>query len=198
MQRASGLGRAWIIALGTTIPIDENSRFLALLIFYVDAKAGLAAMVFARRGGIRGNVGVFGGFYRLWTRANGVTLGATLASCPTSKESVMAVSGLSGIESMLQQMRTVVSKAETGNLAAGEMVGQPDGFAAELQRSIRRVTAAQNASSAQARAFEMGAPDISLNDVIIDMQKASLGFQTAVQVRNKLVAAYKEISSMAV
>jgi flagellar hook-basal body complex protein FliE len=198
MQRASGLGRAWIIAVGTTIPIDENSGFLALLIFYVDTKAGLAAMLFCRGGGIRGNVGVFGGFYRLWTCANGVTLCATLASCPTSKESVMAVSGLSGIESMLQQMRTVVSKAETGNLAAGEMVGQPDGFAAELQRSIRRVTSAQNASSAQARAFEMGAPDISLNDVIIDMQKASLGFQTAVQVRNKLVAAYKEISSMAV
>ncbi|MGE8620224.1 MAG: flagellar hook-basal body complex protein FliE, partial [Achromobacter spanius] len=86
----------------------------------------------------------------------------------------MAVSGLNGIEGMLQQMRTVVSKAETGNLAAGESVGQPDGFAAELQRSIRRVTAAQNASSAQAKAFEMGAPDISLNDVIIDMQKASL------------------------
>ncbi|MCS3506143.1 flagellar hook-basal body complex protein FliE [Achromobacter sp. JUb104] len=105
---------------------------------------------------------------------------------------------MNGIEGMLQQMRTVVSKAETGNLAAGESVGQPDGFAAELQRSIRRVTAAQNASSAQAKAFEMGAPDISLNDVIIDMQKASLGFQTAVQVRNKLVAAYKEISSMAV
>ena len=65
----------------------------------------------------------------------------------------MAVSGLSGIESMLQQMRAVVSKAETGNLAAGEMVGQPDGFAAELQRSIRRVTAAQNAATAQAKAF---------------------------------------------
>jgi flagellar hook-basal body complex protein FliE len=115
-----------------------------------------------------------------------------------ARNQVMAVSGLNGIEGMLQQMRTVVSKAETGNLAAGESVGQPDGFAAELQRSIRRVTAAQNASSAQAKAFEMGAPDISLNDVIIDMQKASLGFQTAVQVRNKLVAAYKEISSMAV
>ena len=109
----------------------------------------------------------------------------------------MAVSGLSGIESMLQQMRAVVSKAETGNLAAGEAVAQPDGFAAELHRSIRRVTGAQNAASAQAKAFE-GAPDISLNDVMIDMQKASIGFQTAVQVRNKLVAAYKEISSMAV
>lgn len=110
----------------------------------------------------------------------------------------MAVSGLSGIEGMLQQMRAVVSKAETGNLSAGEGVAQSDGFAAELQRSIRRVTSAQNAASNQAKAFELGAPDISLNDVIIDLQKASLGFQTAVQVRNKLVAAYKEISSMAV
>ncbi|MNT72990.1 Flagellar hook-basal body complex protein FliE [compost metagenome] len=60
------------------------------------------------------------------------------------------------------------------------------------------MTAAQNAASNQAKAFELGAPDISLNDVMIDMQKASIGFQTAVQVRNKLVAAYKEISSMAV
>ena len=110
----------------------------------------------------------------------------------------MAVSGLSGIESMLQQMRAVVSKAQTGNLSAGESVARPDGFAAELQRSIRRVTGAQNAATAQAKAFELGAPDISLNDVIIDMQKASIGFQTAVQVRNKLVAAYKEISSMSV
>jgi len=105
---------------------------------------------------------------------------------------------LSGIESMLQQMRVAVTKAETGNLAAGEAVAQPDGFAAELQRSIRRVTGAQNAATAQAKAFEMGAPDVSLNDVMIDLQKASIGFQTAVQVRNKLVAAYKEISSMAV
>lgn len=110
----------------------------------------------------------------------------------------MAVSGLSGIESMLQQMRVAVTKAETGNLAAGEAVAQPDGFAAELQRSIRRVTGAQNAATAQAKAFEMGAPDVSLNDVMIDLQKASIGFQMAVQVRNKLVAAYKEISSMAV
>ncbi|EGP44124.1 flagellar hook-basal body complex protein FliE [Achromobacter insuavis AXX-A] len=105
---------------------------------------------------------------------------------------------MSGIESMLQQMRVAVTKAETGNLAAGEAVAQPDGFAAELQRSIRRVTGAQNAATAQAKAFEMGAPDVSLNDVMIDLQKASIGFQTAVQVRNKLVAAYKEISSMAV
>lgn len=110
----------------------------------------------------------------------------------------MAVTGLSGIESMLSQMREVVSKAESGLSVGAAPLAQPDGFAAELQRSIRRVTAAQNAASAQAKAFELGAPEVSLNDVMVDMQKASIGFSTAIQVRNKLVAAYKEISSMAV
>jgi hypothetical protein len=58
MQRASGLGRAWIIAVGSTIPIDENSGFLALLILYVDGRTIDAAPV----SGIQGNVGFFGGF----------------------------------------------------------------------------------------------------------------------------------------
>ncbi len=53
-------------------------------------------------------------------------------------------------------------------------------------------------SKAQASAYELGAPNISLNDVMIDLQKANIGFQTAVQVRNRLVAAYKEISSISV
>ncbi|CFN80402.1 flagellar hook-basal body complex protein FliE [Bordetella pertussis] len=110
----------------------------------------------------------------------------------------MAVSGLSGIESMLSQMRAVVRAAQSGGATEAELAPGPSGFAAELQRSIRSVSQAQNAASDQAKAFELGAPGISLNDVMIDLQKASLGFQTSVQVRNRLVAAYKEISSMAV
>ena len=108
----------------------------------------------------------------------------------------MAVSGLSGIESMLQQMRAVVHAAQTGAADPSELAPAPSGFAAELERSIRRVSQAQNAASDQAKAFELGSPDVSLNDVMIDLQKANIGFQTIVQVRNRLVAAYREISSM--
>lgn len=74
----------------------------------------------------------------------------------------------------------------------------PGGFAAELARSLNRVSQAQNAANAQAQAFEMGEPGIALNDVMIDLQKASVGFQATVQVRNRLVAAYQEIASMPV
>jgi len=112
----------------------------------------------------------------------------------------MAVHNLSGIASMLAQMRAVVSAAEgaDGALASRAAAGAPGGFATELRRSLQRVSTAQMQAHAKADAFELGAPDVSLNDVMIDMQKASLSFQTAVQVRNKLVAAYQEIASMQV
>lgn len=111
----------------------------------------------------------------------------------------MAIAGLAGIENMLEQMREVVRVAQGGAPDGARGVAPAgDGFAAELQRSLKRVSGAQNAAVAQAKAFELGAPNVSLNDVIVDMQKANVGFQTAVQVRNRLVAAYKEISSLSV
>jgi len=39
---------------------------------------------------------------------------------------------------------------------------------------------------------------VSLNDVMVDMQKANIGFQFGLQVRNKLVTAYNEIMQMSV
>ena len=44
----------------------------------------------------------------------------------------------------------------------------------------------------------MGKPGVSLNDVMIDMQKANISFQTTVQVRNRLAAAYQEMMNMPV
>jgi flagellar hook-basal body complex protein FliE len=48
------------------------------------------------------------------------------------------------------------------------------------------------------RQFEAGDPDVNLQDVVLSLQKASLSFQTMVQVRNKLVSAYQEIMNMQV
>lgn len=111
----------------------------------------------------------------------------------------MAVSGLNGVESMLAQMRAAMLAAQGGTGVQGPApAASGAGFAAELQRSLARVSGAQAAAKSQAAAFELGAPNVSLNDVMVDLQKANIGFQTAVQVRNRLVAAYKEISSMSV
>jgi len=108
----------------------------------------------------------------------------------------MSVQNLSGINAMLAQMRAAVAAAagQTSELP----VAANGGFADALKQSLKRVSHAQNAARAQAQAFELGAPDVSLNDVMIDMQKASIAFQTTVQVRNRLVAAYHEIAGMQV
>jgi flagellar hook-basal body complex protein FliE len=106
---------------------------------------------------------------------------------------------LASVENLLSQMRAV-TRASQG-LTAQPAVAQADqggGFASELARTLDRVSHAQNAANAQARAFEMGDPNVSLSNVMIDLQKAGLSFQATVQVRNRLVEAYKEIADMAV
>ncbi|WP_345798232.1 flagellar hook-basal body complex protein FliE [Castellaniella sp. MT123] len=106
---------------------------------------------------------------------------------------------LASVENLLSQMRAVARASE--GASAQPRVGGVDsqgGFAAELSRSLNRVSQAQNAANTQAKSFEMGDPGISLSNVMIDLQKAGLSFQATVQVRNRLVEAYKEIANMAV
>jgi flagellar hook-basal body complex protein FliE len=109
----------------------------------------------------------------------------------------MALDRLSDIENVLRQMRAVADMAAGGGAAAAQPAAG-GGFAAELQKSLARVSDMQHSADAQARAFELGAPGVSLNNVMIDMQKANIAFQTTIQVRNRMVAAYQEIASMAV
>jgi flagellar hook-basal body complex protein FliE len=111
----------------------------------------------------------------------------------------MAIENISGIESMLAQMRAT-AKAASSPGPTGKPVDAAggDGFAAALERSLRHVSDAQNQANMQAHAFELGVPGVSLNNVMINMQKANIAFQATVQVRNRLVAAYQEIASMPV
>jgi flagellar hook-basal body complex protein FliE len=56
----------------------------------------------------------------------------------------------------------------------------------------------QQAATGEAQAFQAGKPGVALYDVMIDTQEASLAFQMGVQVRNRLVNAYKEVMNMQV
>ena len=110
----------------------------------------------------------------------------------------MAIPQLASIENMLAQMRAVAEAATATPMRTPATSVEGGGFAQALKSSLERVSTLQNTSAAQSRAFQLGVPDVSLNDVMIDMQKASIAFQATVQVRNRLVAAYQEIASMPV
>ena len=115
----------------------------------------------------------------------------------TGTHVVRKTMSISSIESVLQQMRSVsqaFQAGERGDAAAGaEATG---GFAGELKKSLDRISGAQQQASSQAEAFELGKPGVALNDVMVDMQKAGIGFQMGLQVRNKVVAAYQEVMNM--
>lgn len=104
------------------------------------------------------------------------------------------------IQAALSQMQSLATQA-SGQAAKGQhvatAVGQ-GGFAGELQASIQRIHRLQQNADAKLKAFQSGEPDVALNDVMVDMQKASVGFQMGLQVRNRLVTAYKDIMNMQV
>jgi flagellar hook-basal body complex protein FliE len=112
---------------------------------------------------------------------------------------------ISPLSSALQQMQTMATQAAggAGQVASGSVVPESGAasagsFADALKSSLDSISSSQNNAINQAHAFEVGAPNVSLNDVMVDMQKANVGFQFGLQVRNKLVSAYNDIMNISV
>ncbi|PKH24729.1 flagellar hook-basal body complex protein FliE [Enterobacterales bacterium CwR94] len=98
-----------------------------------------------------------------------------------------------GIESVVQQL--AVSARQAGGHVDNS--AQLD-FAAVMKSALGEISNAQQSARAQAQDFSMGKPGVALNDVMIDLQKASVSMQMGIQVRNKMVQAYTDIMSMQV
>ncbi|MCU0759132.1 MAG: flagellar hook-basal body complex protein FliE [Steroidobacteraceae bacterium] len=108
------------------------------------------------------------------------------------------------IDRVLAQIRTIRSEAG-GALGAlgrpqepGEGASAAVSFAAVLRSGLDQVNAAQQGARRAATDFELGKPGVDLPQVMLEMQKASVSFRAAVEVRNKLVGAYQEIMNMPV
>ena len=71
-------------------------------------------------------------------------------------------------------------------------------FSELLSMAINNVNALQSNSASLATRLEMGDTSVTLSDTVIAREKASVAFEATVQVRNKLVDAYKEIMNMSV
>jgi len=70
-------------------------------------------------------------------------------------------------------------------------------FSAAIRSAVGQVNDLQAASSASAESFDRGqSTDIAA--VMLSREKASVSFQATLQVRNKLLSAYKDIMSMPV
>ncbi|MEW6676651.1 MAG: flagellar hook-basal body complex protein FliE [Pseudomonadota bacterium] len=106
---------------------------------------------------------------------------------------------MNNVEQMVNQLRAVAAQAAGGSASqVAQTAGSGQDFAALLKSAVDEVNGAQMDARQLTRQFEAGDPDVNLQDVVLSLQKASLSFQTMVQVRNKLVSAYQEIMNMQV
>ena len=71
-------------------------------------------------------------------------------------------------------------------------------FSDMLKQAIDNVNGLQSNTSELRNSFEMGDESVSLGQVMIAANKSSLAFDATVQIRNKMVEAYKEVMSMPV
>ncbi len=102
-----------------------------------------------------------------------------------------------GFSTVLQQMRLLANEAQghpTQSAGAEEQVS----FTELLKQSVDKVNGFQQQARQLSAAFERGEPQVSLAEVMIAGQKASIAFQALTQVRNHVMSAYQEIMGMQV
>lgn len=84
----------------------------------------------------------------------------------------------------------------TGGASA---VATPRGdFTQALHKALNQVSAQQNDASDQARRFQLGDPNVTLEQTMVALQTANVSFQALIQVRNRVVSAYQDIMNMPV
>lgn len=71
-------------------------------------------------------------------------------------------------------------------------------FGQLMEQAIGKVNELQQTSNQLSTAFQQGQSGVDITDVMIASQKASVSFQSVVQVRNKLVEAYRDVMNMPV
>jgi flagellar hook-basal body complex protein FliE len=71
-------------------------------------------------------------------------------------------------------------------------------FQQALTQALGSVSRSQNEATRLQREVQLDNPAVSLEETMVAMQKAQIGFQATLAVRNRLVAAYSEIMNMQV
>lgn len=95
----------------------------------------------------------------------------------------------------LEALRFEASGASAKPVSEGNVTQD---FTQLLSNALNNVNDLQKESDQLRTRFDMGDRSINLSDVMIAGQKSSIAFEATVQVRNKVVEAYKTIMNMPV
>ena len=82
--------------------------------------------------------------------------------------------------------------------AAPSIETKDAGFSGALKGALQSVSAAQNNSANLQKEVQLENPSVSLEETMVAIQKAQIGFQATLHVRNRMVQAYTDIMNMQV
>jgi flagellar hook-basal body complex protein FliE len=107
-------------------------------------------------------------------------------------------------QSRLLQMRSSIlnqnealRRAAGGDAPADPAAASTTPFAQTMTNALQVVNAQQGKASALSASYERGETH-DIVSVMVERQKASIGFEATLQVRNKLLSAYRDIMNMPV
>ncbi|MBU0587862.1 MAG: flagellar hook-basal body complex protein FliE [Gammaproteobacteria bacterium] len=75
---------------------------------------------------------------------------------------------------------------------------QVGGFSGALKSALSSVSQTQNEATRLQREVQLENPKVSLEETMVAIQKAQIGFQATLHVRNRMVQAYTDIMNMQV
>ena len=82
--------------------------------------------------------------------------------------------------------------------AAPSIETKEAGFSGALKGALASVSAAQNRATSLQQEVQLENPAVSLEETMVAIQKAQIGFQATLHVRNRMVQAYTDIMNMQV
>jgi flagellar hook-basal body complex protein FliE len=96
-------------------------------------------------------------------------------------------------------MPVTVRPTGAPKIGSGKVAGTPDGaFSGALKSALNSVSQAQNHATRLQQEVQMENPKVSLEETMVAIQKAQIGFQATLHVRNRMVQAYTDIMNMQV
>ncbi|MEE4246100.1 MAG: flagellar hook-basal body complex protein FliE [Kangiellaceae bacterium] len=101
-------------------------------------------------------------------------------------------------DQILSQMRRLASAAQSQSVNNSNNIQANSNadFTNALSDALKAVNEQQMNATAAANRIESGDGGVSLVKAVIASQKASVAFDAAVQVRNRVVSAYQDIMNM--
>lgn len=96
------------------------------------------------------------------------------------------------ISVLSNSVSSVFTQYKTDEMRSNTAYEAQTSFASVLKETISEINTAQNASSDLTQKLALG-QDVSLEDVMITAQKASITLEAAMQFRNKAIEAYQEM-----